>query len=242
MEILLIRSSAYSESKTSCCKMPKSHDGIIEHGIGPRGSVLVPKVTSRLVARWEAGALHRAGAHGDDVFDLHGFLDDEGLAVLDADEVAVEAGDGAEAFANLLLVGKQGAALDGFAVLRGVAQQGRHATLELGADIYYKRGLYFGIDAGIEDLERAVGLGGFVELAESGEETGLETDFASAVVVGVARLPIRQDDDARFELANFDGQGHAGGEGVFQAGVGEVEVIAPLQEHVLAGDRKSTRL
>src|ERR1035438_10155 len=57
-----------------------------------------------------------------------------------------------------------------------------------------------------------------------------------SVVVGVARLPVGQDDDARFELADLDGQGHAGGEGVFQAGVGEVEVVAPLQKHVLAGN------
>src|SRR5271165_5839602 len=46
--------------------------------------------------------LDGAGAHGDDVFDLHGFFDDEGLAVFDADLVAVEAGDGGETFADFL--------------------------------------------------------------------------------------------------------------------------------------------
>src|ERR1035441_531842 len=150
-------------------------------GRGPQGARErdrgVARGRAQRVRRLPHRRLNRAGAHGDDVVDLHGLFDDERLAVLDADQVAVEAGDGAEALANLLLVGKQGAALDGFPVLRGIAQQGRHAALELGADIDDEGRLDLGIDAGIEDLERAVGLGVFVEFAESGEEAGLETDL-----------------------------------------------------------------
>ena len=81
------------------------------------------------------------------VVDLHGLFDYEGLTVTDADEVAVEAGHGAQTVADLLLIRKQRAAFNSFAVLRRVAQQRRHAPFELRADIHDEGWLHFGINA-----------------------------------------------------------------------------------------------
>src|ERR1039458_925582 len=55
--------------------------------------------------------LNTAYTHVDDVIPLHGFLHQVRLAVLHADQVAVEPGGGAQPLADLLFLGKQAAAL-----------------------------------------------------------------------------------------------------------------------------------
>ena len=86
-------------------------------------------------ARLGVGLLDRTNGHCDDVIDLNGFLDDEGLAVFHADLVAVEAGDGAEAVADFVLRREEAGAVGRFSVLRGVTEESGHAALELRADI-----------------------------------------------------------------------------------------------------------
>src|SRR6202167_195101 len=89
--------------------------------------------------------LNTAYTHVDDVIHLHGFFHHERLAVFHTNQVAVEPGDGAQPFSNLLFLGQQAATLTLRAVLRFIAQQSRHARLELAADIHHERWRHIGV-------------------------------------------------------------------------------------------------
>src|ERR1017187_9095782 len=111
--------------------------------------------------------LHRPYRHGHNVVNLDRLFHHERFAVLGPDLVAVKPGDRAQTLADLWLVREKGATFSGFAILRNVTQQGRHAPLELRADIDDERRLYVGIQAGVEDLRRPMRFGVLVELFQA---------------------------------------------------------------------------
>ena len=74
-----------------------------------------------------------------------------------------------------------------------------------------KEGFTSAYSAGIDNLVGPVRLGVFVQLLQPGQEAGFVAHFAGAVVVRVARLPVRQDHHARLQLADLHRQRHARG-------------------------------
>ncbi len=64
------------------------------------------------------------------------------------------------------------------------------------------------------------------ELGEAGDEAGFVAQRGGGVVVGVAALPVGEDDDAGAEAAEDGGDLEAVGEGVLDVAVGEVESFA----------------
>jgi len=62
----------------------------------------------------------------------------------------------------------------------------------------------------------------------------LPAHLGGAVVIRMPSLPIRQDHDARPELAYLHRQGHAGGNGVLEARIGEASAYVPLERLALS--------
>ncbi len=78
-------------------------------------------------------------------------------------------------------------------------------------------------------------LGLFVQLLQAGQKTGLEADLGRAVMIGMPRFPIRQDHDARPQVANLNSQAHAHADGIFQTRIGKTQIAAPGQTHRAGG-------
>src|SRR5580698_9158827 len=103
--------------------------------------------------------LQAADTHGGDVIHTHGFLHYKRFAVLDADQVAVEAGDGREPFPDFMLLRKKVRSLRLLSVLGVIGEQSSHTALELSGNIHYERGRDVGVERRIEDLGRSMRLG-----------------------------------------------------------------------------------
>ena len=130
---------------------------------------------------------------------------------------------------DFVAVGEQAGGGFGFAVLRGVGEQGLHAAVEVGRDVHDERGRHVGVERGVEQLVGSVGRDGFFHLAQAGEEAGFETQLRGDGMVGMAGVPIGQDDDLGFEAADDAHESHAQGQAVVEARVGHAQILTKGQ-------------
>ncbi len=103
------------------------------------------------------------------------------------------------------------------------------AGFDVGGDVDDEGGADVGVERGVEDFVGAVRsteLGGEVETGEAGGETGFVSEGGGGVVVGVAALPIGEDDHAGAEAAQDAGDLEAILEGVLNVAVREIESFA----------------
>src|SRR5439155_4354257 len=71
-------------------------------------------------------------------------------------------------------------------------------------DVDDEGGTNIGVEAGVENLEgamRRVGLTGSLHLRQAADKAGFVAQGGAGVVVGVAALPVRKDNDARTQPA-----------------------------------------
>ena len=134
------------------------------------------------------------------VVDEADFFFDEGLTVAHAGEEAIMARLSKSAFANLLFGNEEARAGRLVRVLRAVGHEGLVALLDERCDVDDEAGTHIRIEAGVDDLEGTVRICTCFDFLQAGEKAGLVAERRGDGVVGVARLPVRKDDDARAEL------------------------------------------
>ncbi len=159
--------------------------------------------------------LDRSNFHVHDIVYFHHFFLQEGLAVADADHFAVVAGELIHFVFEAVDCEEDFAFASGAGELRMKGADGFVALFELGGDVDDEGGADMGESGGVENLVRAEGLAGDGELFEASEEAAFVAESCGVVMVGVAGLPVRDDDGSRAEFAN--GRGEA--ELVFARGV-----------------------
>ena len=136
------------------------------------------------------------------------------------------AGRGESTLADLFFGDEEAGAHELIAVLGAVGEEGLQAGFDVGGDVDDKGGADVGVEGGIEDLEGAVWGAGEVEFGEAGGEAGFVAKGGGGVVVGVAALPVREDDDAGAETADDGGDLQAGFEGVLERAIWKIEGFA----------------
>jgi hypothetical protein len=169
-----------------------------------------------------------------DVVNKADFFLNERLGVADAGEQAVVARGGEGSLANLFFGDEEAGAVGLRAVLGAIGEEGLEALLDEWGDVDYEGGSDVGVETGVEDFEGAVGgcgwfgvcdCGGY-NFGETADEAGFVAEGGGGVMVGMAALPVGQDDYARAETAEDGGDFEAVGEGVFYVAIGEVEGLA----------------
>jgi hypothetical protein len=65
-----------------------------------------------------------------------------------------------------------------------------------------------------------------VDFAQASEEAGLVAKFSGAVMVGMTAFPVGQDYGPGPQFADALGERHPSGHGIFEAGVGKMEILA----------------
>lgn len=153
----------------------------------------------------------------------------ERLGVADAGEEAVVASGCEGALANVFFGDEEGSAVGLRSVLRAVGEEGLEALLDEGRDVHDEGGADIGVERGVEDLEGTVrrvlvALG--LDPGEAAEKASFVAKSGGGVVVGVAALPVGEDDDARAKTAKDGGELEAIIEGVLDVAVGKVEGFA----------------
>ena len=101
------------------------------------------------------------------------------------------------------------------------------ALFDEGRDVDDEAGAHIGVEAGVDDLEGAMRLGAGVDFLQAGKKAGFVAERGGDGVVGMARLPVRKDDDAGTELAQNAHDGDAIFKRIFDSAVREVERLPP---------------
>ena len=138
------------------------------------------------------------------------------------------AGGGEGALADVFFGDEEAGAGCLLSVLGAVGEEGLEALLDEWGDVDDEGGADVGVERGVEDLVGAVGCmaaWGF-DLGEAADEAGFVAEGGGGVVVGVASLPVGEDDDSGAEAAEDGGDLEAVFEGVLDVAVGEVEGFA----------------
>ena len=166
---------------------------------------------------------------GDDVVRGHRFFLEEGFAILDADELAVVAGE--EVHAVVELVDGQEDALLAFAfggTELGAVGEDRFAALRvLLGDVHDEGGGHTFEGSCVKNFERAMGFAGEGKLLEAREEAAFIAERGRVIVVGVARFPIRKDHGVGAEVADELREAHLILASGLHVGVRDAEVSAP---------------
>jgi len=164
--------------------------------------------------------------HECEVVNQVDFFLHERLAVADPCQESVVAGFGKGALANLFFRNKEGAAGGLVGVLGAVRHEGAVTLFNERRYVHDEGGTDVRVEAGIDDLEGAMGWSARVDFCETREEAGLIAEGGGNGVVGMARLPIGKDHDAGAEMAQNVGDLHTIFEGIFDCAVGKVESLA----------------
>jgi hypothetical protein len=159
---------------------------------------------------------------------------DERFGVADAGEQAVVARSSEGALADLFFGDEEACALRLSAVLGAIGEEGLETLLNEWGDVDDEGWPDVGVEAGVEDFEGAVrGCGWFgvcdrrgYNFGEAADEAGFVAEGCGGVVIGMAALPVGQDDYAGAETPENRGDFEAVGEGVFYVAVGKVEGFA----------------
>src|SRR6266568_983190 len=169
------------------------------------------------------------GLHGQErqVVDQPDFLLYEGLAVTHACQKTVVARFRKRSFANLFLRDEELAGCFLIRVLRFVSHERTVALVYKICDIDDETGAHVGVEAGVDDLERTIRLCPGLNRRQAGEKACLISQSCRDCVVGMARLPVRQDDYARTNTTQNVDNLLPVVESVFDCAVGQVECIAP---------------
>ena len=153
----------------------------------------------------------------------------KGFGVSDTCEQPVVSRFGEGAFADLFFGDEEIAALRLRGVLRAIGEERLQALLDVGCDVDDEGGADVGVEAGVENLEgtmRWVGAARSFDLGEAADETGFVAKRGGGVVVRVAALPVREDDDAGTQAAEDCGDLESIFVGVLDVAVGEIERFA----------------
>jgi len=138
------------------------------------------------------------------------------------------AGGGEGALADVFFGDEEAGAGGLLSVLGAIGQEGLEALLDEWGDVDDEGGPDIGVEGGVEDLVgpvRCVAAWGF-DFGEAADEAGFIAEGGGGVVVGVATLPVGEDDDAGAKAAEDGGDLEAVLEGVLDVAVGEVEGFA----------------
>ena len=136
---------------------------------------------------------------------------------------------GEHAFADVLFRDEQGRAGGLSTVLRSIGEQGLLARLDVWGDVDDEGRANVGVERSVEDFERTVRcavLWRDIGAGEACEEAGFIAECGGGVVVGMAALPIGEDDDAGTQTAEHCGDFESVLEGVLNIRVGQVEGFA----------------
>jgi hypothetical protein len=132
------------------------------------------------------------------------FLLNEGFGVAHTRKQTVVARFGESSLANLFFGDEELAALRLRGILRAIGEKRLQALLDVGCDVDGEGRPHICVEAGVEDLKRAmrkVGFPGSLNFGKPADEAGLIAKRRGGVVVRVAALPVGQDDDAGAQAA-----------------------------------------
>ena len=161
-----------------------------------------------------------------EVVDEANLLLDERFGVADAGEQAVVSRGGEGPLADIFFRNEEPATGGLIGVLRPIGEQGLKALVNEWSDVDDEGRADVGVERGVEDLVGAVRRARDVELRQTAGEAGLVAESGCRVVVGVAALPVRKDDDAWPKTSEDSGDLQTVGLGVFDIAVRKVERLA----------------
>ena len=169
------------------------------------------------------------GLHGEQcqVVDEAGFLLHEWFTVADAGEQAVMARLGEGALANFFFWDEERAAGRLVGILRLVGHQRCVALLDKGRDVDDEGGAHIGVETGVDDFEGTMRRRGCFHFGQAGEEAGFITERGDDGVIGVAGLPVGENDYAGAEKAENADDLETVGEGILDSAIWQVERLTP---------------